>query len=140
MQQKRSMERKRRSVGAGIAAGILLSLVVSIFLAAGLALLVAKEYVGIEKMYYFSLAILFVAVGAGAYAAAKITTKTPALVCGIVAIAYFILLIATNALFMEDGFAGIWSGAISITLGWVCACALCISKPRKSNYKKVRNR
>lgn len=140
MKRKQGFEKTKRSSMSGLGIGALLAILLSILLSGCAALLVVEGHVQVEKMHYFTLCIQYLAVLLGALTAAKLTGKAPALMCGIIAMVYIFLLLAVNILFLEGGISSIWGPLLVIGLGWASACAICISKARKVNYRKAHNR
>lgn len=140
MQHLRSSENKQQSTVAGVLIGVLIAILLSLLMAGGVALLIVKEYTGIEKIQYFSIGIQYLFTVTGGYAATKITTKKPVVICGFVAALCIFLLFAANILLFDSSFMHVWGTLIAVVLGYVSACALCISKPKKPNYRKVHNR
>ena len=134
------MPKTKKTSMACITAGLLLSVVVSMILAACAATLILKEYMGIEKTDYMVMAVQYISVAVGAVAASKMSMKAHAVISGIVMAIYLFILVAVNILFLQGGMSRIWSGLLASVMGWATACAICILKPSKKKYRKVLNR
>ena len=129
-------ENKGSSVLRSISVGVLSCSAVSILGAAGAASLVINERMQESSMRYFSLAILLLATFLGGLIAAKLAGQKRALVSGIVALIYSLLLVGITILFFEGAFVNVLMSMLAVALGFAASCLLCVSTGGKKLRRK----
>ena len=129
-----------KSIAAGIGIGTMVSLVISIVLAALVTSLIAREKINENQMNIFSLGIHYAAVLAGAICAYKITYSKCVLVTGLTALVY-LLFMCTTAIVVYDGISpSIWTSILAVGLSFLSACTVCISGGMKHKKRKRASR
>lgn len=136
MNNKRVAEKNNQPVRAGVGMGVLVAILVSVLLAMILAALVINERISENTMHYFTLAILLAATLIGGLIAAKRTGGKCALVSGLTALAYCLVLVGAGVLFFDGGFHNLWTSVAVIAVGFVGSCALCISGRGRGRNRK----
>ena len=138
MTNKRIAEKDSRPVAAGVGVGVFTAVLASVLLAMIIAALIVNERVIEKTMYYFTFATHLIAALAGGVAAAKRTGGKYALVSGLTALVYCLILIGAGILFFDDGFRNLGTSVAAIAIGCAGSCTLCISgRGRRRRRKRV---
>lgn len=136
-----SLKRKvkiEHSIGAGVSAGSVVSLVLSVILAMIVAALIVNERIGESAIKYISPIIVLIATMAGCIIGAGLVGEKLAVVSGITGVVYLLILIGTGILFFDGGFHNLWTSILSIIVGCVSSCAICIrGKGSKTKRKRA---
>lgn len=136
MTNKRIAEKGNRPVAAGIGVGVFTAILTSILLAMIIAVLIVNERVNEKIMYYFTFATQLIATLAGGFAAAKRTGGKYALVSGLTALVYCLILIGAGILFFDGGFRNLGTSVAAIVIGCAGSCTLCISGQGRRRIRK----
>ena len=135
--KKTLQTQKEMSMSRAAVIGIAICIVISLLAGAGLTSMVLGETISEANMHYYTFGVLFIACFLGVLIAAKLAGGKYAVVAGIVAGVYLLLLLAVAILLFDGMFSGVIGKGVSILLGAGAACAICI---RKGNGKKGRKR
>ena len=111
---------KAIAMPAGIALGILISVVITLVGAILLTSLIAGEKMELEALGYGIMAIQFLGGIIGAVAAMLTVKRQKMQVCLLTGIGYFLVLLASNALF----FGGQYDGVLTTGLILMAGCGL----------------
>lgn len=106
-----------RSVIFGVSTAVIICVL-------GLGLVSLMVYSGKikETNYGFITAIIvFLAVFVGGVVSAKLRKGGVAVIGGITAVSFAMILFITNVLFFDAVFSGIWLNALMVILGWITA-------------------
>ncbi len=132
------MKWNKKSVGmpAGLGLGLLISTVITLAGAAAVSHMVATEKIGEEAVGYGAIVILAVSAAMGAWGAFALIKQLRLQVCMLSGACYYLLLLATTAMFFGGQYQGMGITAIAILAG----CALVAFMPTKKgqNWKKVK--
>lgn len=124
--------------GAGI--GAIAAILLSLILAATVALMILNETVGEDALQYFTFAILVLSVFTGALTANKLVMRKYALVTAAVAAAYLVVLISVALLCFDGVLTGVLLGVLAVGVGGIASCAVCIRMNSKDKKRKYRPR
>ena len=108
------------SMPGGLAAGMIISIVVTVVGALIAAHLISKEIISQESAGYCSMFILLLASLTGSWIACGKIKRRRLMVCGMSGLIYYALLLATTALFFD----GIYEGMGVTALLIICGSAL----------------
>ena len=134
---KKSSGNKATNLPAGIALGVLFSLVITFAGAAAITQLVTMEKIEDNSIGYGIIAVLLIASMFGAWIAANQTKRLRLQVCLLEGAGYFLVLLTSTALFFGGQYQGIWASGITILLG----CTLMAFFPSLGHKKwKAKNR
>lgn len=135
--KKKIKNSKTRNLPAGVFAGLVLSLTVSILGAVILSLLIAGETVGENGVDGGAKVILFLSSALGAWTATALTKGNTLLVSAITAAAYLLALLAMTAMFFGGQYQGVLSSAVCILLG---AGSVALGKSIRKKPGKARRK
>lgn len=124
------------SIGLCVAIGIGVSVILSLILAMITASLIMNERLSEDVIQYTSPGIILIASVAGAVIAGKSANEKVAIAAGICGVTFLLILMGTGILFFNGGFHNIWTGLVSIALGWILSCTICIRGKRRGTKRK----
>lgn len=137
MSLRRNIKNKQ-SFGAGVSIGTVVSIVLSVLLAMVISVLIVNEGVSENTIKYSAPIISLIATMTGCIVAARLVGEKLAIVSSITGIAYLLVLIGTGILFFDGGFHNFLTSILSIAIGCVLSCAICIrGKGRKIKRKRA---
>ena len=105
------------SVPAGIAVGVAISVAVMLVGALGLACLVMKEIIEIDRIRIFTMGILALSAALGSWIAMRFTNEKRLMVCSLCAAAVYLLLICITVVFFDSMFDKMGAAALMILIG-----------------------
>lgn len=117
MNRKRSKKGIAKSLPAGILIGLSVSLLVTLCISGLTAYLVIAEKIQTDSIGYASIGILILSSATGTLTAAKAVKTKRFMTCGCMAGAYFLSLLAINALFFGGQYDAVAATAISVLIG-----------------------
>lgn len=132
----KKMTGKASGIPIGLAAGALISLVITFAGAATTAYLVAKEKIGEGSIGYAAMLIAVVAAAMGAWCAFSAIKRRRMQICMLSGGVYFGTLLAMTALFFGGRYQGMWATLLSILVG----CGIVALFPTKSSTKIRRKK
>lgn len=124
------------SVPVGISIGVAISTTVMLLGTLMLAYLVLNETVSGNQMGLAASCILLLSTALGCWIAAILTKQKKLLVCGITALALFLILLSITAVFFDGTFSGVGRTAFVILLG--AGVALLPGLRRKSRKTRIK--
>ena len=134
------MRTNSRSMPIGIIIGICSSVGITLAFAAILASLIVNERIGINSLQYYTFVITAIAALTGGVIAGKYTNEKPAISCGAAALIYGLILMFVGILFFNGDFHGVWTSLISIIIGCLLACTICLRKKVRGYTRKRHHR
>lgn len=138
MGYKHQREKAPRPMAGSIGLGVLISVLLSILLAAGIAMLMLSEHLKEENIQLYSFIVIFISVFTGGLSACGLAKEKYAMMSGITALVYLLLLVCASVFVFEGGLNNIWTSALVIALGYVLSCVVCIvSTGRKPHRKRT---
>ena len=117
MVRKRKMAGKPMTLPAGVAVGLVISLIVTLLGAAILAYLISNGTVGQNGIGAGSGCILFLASAMGAWSTCRGVKGKYLLLCGISGGAYYLMMLSMTALFFGGQYQGVLLTGVLIFLG-----------------------
>lgn len=130
----------KNSLVATAAAGVALSLSVSLILAIVAAIFINNEYCGIESNRLAAVISQFVSAFLGGCLAAGVTDERKNVASMLTGAAFYIVLTVAAMLFFDGLGSGLLSGLISVAAGVICAILLVNRKKMVSKAAKRRGR
>ena len=121
---------------AGLAIGLLISLIITFAGSAATAYLVLGERMGENGIGYASLVILFVSSVMGAWGAVNCIKRQRLQVCLLSAAVYYLSLIAMTAMFFGGQYQGMGFTAIVVVIGVLAVAFFPAKEGRKFRIKK----
>ena len=137
---KQKITKGNHTLSASIGIGLGASVLSAILFASIVALMISSEKISEESMQLFTYITLCVSSLIGALIAGKRTAGKYALSTGSTAISFAFALIATGILFFNGGFHNLLLNTLSILIGGVIACTICITSKPNGRRRKMRNR
>lgn len=134
------MRTMSRSMPMGIVIGTFSAIGITLAFAAILASMIVNEQIGINSLQYCIFVITTISALAGSVTAGKYTNEKPAISCGIAALIYGLILMFVGILFFDGGFKGVWTSLISIVIGCLFACTICLRKKGRGYGRKRHHR
>lgn len=122
---------------AGIGIGLGVSVIVTLVGASLLSYLILRETVGENGVGYGSMGIQAVSAAAGALTASKLVKRRRLVICGILASAYFVLLLSMTALFFDGQYSGVGSTAAMVLLGAAAAALPAVIGKGSGKRRKI---
>lgn len=125
-----------------IATGVLIACIFSlaaIFLG---AILISREYVDTGMITFLQITVHFLSALLGCFITDKLCHSNKIINCSITAVSYYLVLIATSALFFDGISNRFWIGIIPVVVALLIS-AIWISKPKSTNRgrkKRMVNR
>ena len=135
---KKTSEGSSMMISSGI--GLILMACISMILVLVSAVFINNEYFTVSSIRYLAVAIQFLSVLVGAFAAGKIANQKKAMACLISAGGFLLLQICCGMLFFEGISSGVAWGLIATAVAAVCDIFLCGSSKMRSGSKRKRNR
>ena len=132
--------KNKQSFATVLCIGTLTSLLLSVVLSMIVATLVLNERIGEDAIGLLSRIIMMISSALGCIIAIRLNAEKLAIVSGITGIIYLLILIGTGILFFDGGFHNIWTSIISVTVGCVLSCAICIRGKGSVIKRKRTNR
>ena len=132
--------KNKQSFATVLCIGTLTSLLLSVVLSMIVATLVLNERIGEDAIGLLSRIIMMISSELGCIIAIRLNAEKLAIVSGITGIIYLLILIGTGILFFDGGFHNIWTSIISVTVGCVLSCAICIRGKGSVIKRKRTNR
>ena len=130
--------KSKQSFATVVSIGTLTSLLLSVVLSMIIATLVLNERIGEDAIGLLSRIVMMISTALGCIIAIRLNAEKLAIVSGITGIIYFLILIGTGILFFDGGFHNIWTSVISVAVGCVVSCAICIrGKGREMKRKRA---
>lgn len=129
--------KNEQSFFAGIGIGTLVSLLLSVILSMIIATLVLNERVGEVKIELMSRIVMLISSLFGCIIAIRLNGGKLAIVSGTTGIIYLLVLVGVGILFFDGGFHNIWTSILSVIVGCVASCAICI-RGKGSRIKRKR--
>ena len=118
--------------------GLGTAMVLSVVFVGVLTLLISKESISIQTVTLATVIMQLLSAFVGCVITGQVVYESKVLASGVVALAYYVLLIGTSALFL-DGISGdFWIGFIAIAAGFMAA--LYLSVREKSSGKRSKRR
>ncbi len=136
MSSKRKAKNER-SFAAGVSIGTLVSLMLSVFLAMIIAALILNERIGERAIEYIAPIIMLLSTLTGCIIAGQLIDEKLAVASGVTGIIYLLILVGVGILFFDGGFHNLWTSILSIAIGCVISCAICI-RGKGSRTKRKR--
>ena len=134
---KKATAKTAVNLPVGIALGVLISMFVTFIGAAGITQLVTTEKIEVNSIGYVIVSVLFLASFIGSWIAANQTKRLRLQVCLLEGTGYFLVLLATTALFFGGQYQGVLASGITTVLGAAFAAII----PSLGNRKiKMKNR
>lgn len=127
---KKILPFKQISIGVGVC--IAAALVGTFFL----SWLINSGSVQVKYIDYGTLCVLLISAILGAVAAMQGIEQNRLLVCGLVAVGYFLFLICCTAMLFEGEYQGVWVTFLPIFAGCLCVALLRPAKNKKKSLKK----
>lgn len=124
----------------GIGMGVILSLMLTILMSAITAWLVSGGSLPQDAIDMSAMPIGLIATFVGCIAASILVGDMPAVVSGICAGCYFVILLFVNILFMDSSLGGVGKGLVGIVVGAAIAVAINIFSVNKNKKWKRRRR
>ena len=128
------------SYGAGIGAGMLVSILTTLLLTAIGAWLIDRGSVNETSINVMVIVIHFISAVFGAWAAYALLKKRRLIVCTGTGVAYAILMICLTALFFGGQYSGITETVVSSTLGGLAVGLLGVLENKHTRTKKWKRR
>ena len=138
------MERKSRnggrakSIPAGLALGCVLSVGITVIFAGIVAKLIDLEKMKETAIGYSALGILLAASYLGCVTAGEAIKHRKAMVCGLGALIYYLILVSATALFFGGEYRGMGVTALVVLCGGVLAFMTTARKGREGSGKRKR--
>jgi len=136
MTAKKKMSGKGVSIPAGITIGALTSVGVMLIGALAMAYLVMKETITIDRIGFGTMFILACASAIGTWLASALIKQKKLFVCGITALAFYLVLMSITAVFFDGMFAGMGLTALMILIG--AGASLLPGMRKKSGKSKIK--
>lgn len=114
---KRKKSSSGTSVAVGVVAGVITGVTVMLAGALLLAYLIANETMGVEGIEIGSLIVVALSAAAGSWLAQMLVKQKKLIVCGITALAYYLILLSVTAVFFDGVFGAMGITALMILLG-----------------------
>lgn len=140
MVSNRKITGRASSIPAGVAYGAIISMSITIIIAAVVAHLISSEMLSHRNIGYSSMIILFISSLTGSWCGAKRIKRLhiqTAAMCGCV---YFLTLLAITAVFFGGQYEGIGITLTLIVLGSTAGGFIAARKPKKANSFRHRNK
>lgn len=127
---------------SGLALGTMVSIVITLIGAVVSAAMISSETIPEGSTGYCALAVLLISAITGAIAGAGKVKEKRLYVCGMIGVIYFLILLATTALFFGGQYEGVGVTALVIFGGNLGACLLGMrgNKRPKLRNSKIRHR
>ena len=120
----------------GLGIGLLVSILFTVAGAAICAWLISSERIGEESIGLLAAVIVILAAAVGAFSASLTVKKMRLQICLLSGVCYFLVLLATTALFFGGQFKGIGIGLIAVSAGCVPIAFLPIKNGRAGKRKR----
>ncbi len=124
------------SVPAGVVLGVVAGVAVMLLGAVLLAYLIINERLGMEAMGIGTAVITALSTAAGAWVACAVVKQKKLMVAGLVAIAFFLVLLGITATFFDGLFADVGITALMILVG--AGCCLLVTLRKKTGKSKIK--
>ena len=124
----------------GIGMGVILCLMLTILMSAITAWLVSGGSLSQDAIDMSSMPIGLISTFVGCIVASILVGNAPAIVAGICAGCYFVILLFVNILFMDSSLGGVGKGLVGIVVGAAIAVAINIFSVNKNKKWKRRRR
>lgn len=121
---EKKMTGRAASIPGGLAIGALVSMIVTVLIAAIGAHLIISEMLPQDKIGYCSIAALLCGAILGALTASGKVKHRKLLVCLLSGMVYFLMLLATTALFFGGQYEGIGVTFVTVSLGSIAAALI----------------
>ena len=140
MAKKRIVNKKEASLPAGIGIGLAVSIVITLLTAGVLAYLISNETLQESAIGAGALIIQLISAAGGGITAYSLIKRQRVLVCGILALCYFLVLLGMTALIFGGQYRGVGSAILAVLGGGILAVLPGIiagSKTRKGPKRKA---
>ena len=140
MAKKRIVNKKEASLPAGIGIGLAVSIVITLLAAGVLAYLISNETLQESAIGAGALIIQLISTAGGGITAYSLIKRQRVLVCGILALCYFLVLLGMTALIFGGQYRGVGSAILAVLGGGILAVLPGIiagSKTRKGPKRKA---
>lgn len=137
--------KKVRGNAVPMALGILIGVLASLLLTAGLAVLLTwlelNGKIAPKTIGFYVMGVLFIASDVGCWMATIKIQRRWMLVCSVTGAMYYMALLASTALFFGGNYRGTAVSAVAILLGSVAPAAVGLSVARRGgkSYRKYRS-
>ena len=121
------------SIPAGIAFGVLISMIITLLGTAISAYLVHSESIRQESIGYASMAVLLVSGAVGALTAINRIKRMRLQMCLLSGACYFLVLLSVTALFFGGQYAGVGATGLTILIGCGSVAALSVLLEKKGS-------
>ena len=125
---------------SGLALGTMISVVITLIGAAISAAMISSETIPEDSSAYCAMAILLISAITGASAGAGKVKEKRLYVCGMIGAIYFLVLLATTALFFGGRYEGVGVTSLVNLAGSIGACLLGIRGGKKPKLRKSKIR
>ena len=132
--------KNKQSFATVLSIGTLTSLLLSAALSMIIATFVLNERIGEDAIGFLSRIIMMISSALGCIIAIRLNAEKLAIVSGVTGIIYLLILIGTGILFFDGGFHNVWTSVISIAVGCVLSCTICIRGKGSLIKRKRGNR
>lgn len=141
MKKMHSKSKNDTGIIGHIGLGILISLICAVLLSIVLAVMIEKEIIAVDAAPSFAVAIHAISVFIGSIISLSFEKGRIAMIAGVVATSYLLLLLCINMLIYSSGFAGLGGGVISAYVGSLLAVMIKSKISGKNKRRtKVRSR
>lgn len=138
MVANRKVTGRASSFPAGIAAGILSGLTLTLLISLFTAYLISAGVVCQDKTGYCAMATLVLSSGTGAWVGAKRIKRMPMQTAALCAAGYFLLLLSLTALFFGGQYDGMGVTFLIVIIGSGAGGVLAAKEPKKRKQKHYK--
>ena len=139
MVTNRKLSGRASSFPAGIGAGLLTGMSMTLLLSLLTAYLISGEVIGQDRIGYCAMITLLLSSIGGAWTASAKTKRMPVQTSVVYAAGYFLLLVSMTALFFGGQFEAVGVTLVTIVIGSGAGGLLCVRsrKTRKQKHYKI---
>lgn len=121
----------KRTIPVSIAIGTFTGIVLCVVISGVVAFLMCSGNLKEERGTIAALALLFTTSCVGCLTASKMAGEQIAVVSGVTAAAYTVILLGITLFLFDSNFSGLVGKLLAVLIGCVVACVLCAGKRRK---------
>lgn len=131
---------KPRGTIMGVVIGVLVALAIMLIITLIFTTLLLEGKMAESTLNHLGMATNIISSLIGCVITGKLVKEKLAIRIGIGAAIYFVSLLAVNLLLLEGGLQNCWKGLLSVVIGYISACAICIRKGKPRGFKKFAYR
>lgn len=136
MAVKRKLSGKGVSIPAGVVIGVVTAVAVMLIGALSMAAMVINETMPIDGIGVGAMCAIALASAMGAWLACGLTKQKKLLVCGLTALAFYLVLLSITAVFFDGMYSGMGTTALMVLLG--AGVTLLPGLRKKSGKNKIK--